>query len=208
MPAATRLSFATAAAALGLGALLVLAGCSGEQAPEYNLSNITGKMPDLRFRAPDAGGTMRTAADFEGKAVLVYFGFTHCPDACPMTLGRIRTALKRLPAETARQVAVLFVTVDPERDTPQRLRTYLGKFDMPQLTGLRPTGEAQDRLTERYHVHVKLLKEGPGDTDYGVDHSSQTFVFGPDGRARLMARLAGTNADSPEALAADLEKIL
>jgi len=191
-----------------VAAALLLTSCAGEEPVQYNLSDITGKMPDLEFRLDDARGETRTAEDFRGQAVLVYFGFTHCPDACPMTLGRIRTALERLPSEAAERTAVLFVTVDPQRDTPERLRSYLARYDMPQLTGLRGTGEGLAKLMERYHVHAELRKEGPDDTDYNVDHSSQVFVFGPEGRARLMGRFAGTTADSPAELAQDLEKIL
>lgn len=203
-PAQTLRTIGAAAAAL------FLASCSGEQPVEYNLSNVTGKMPDLEFRLTDPGGTTRTAEDFRGKAVLVYFGFTHCPDACPMTLGRIRSALQRLPSEAAERTAVLLVTVDPQRDTPERLRSYLARYEMPQLTGLRGTGKELEDLMERYHVHAELRKEGPDDTDYNVDHSSQVFVFGPEGRARLMGRFAGAgpNTDSPEALAEDLKEIL
>jgi protein SCO1/2 len=191
-----------------LGAsLLALAACT-DQGPEFNLTNVTGKMPDLKFRLADARGETRTAADLRGQAVLMYFGYTHCPDACPMTLGRVKTALAKLPDKLAEQTTVVFVTVDPTRDTPERLRSYLANFHLPNAVGLIGKGEGFKRLKERYHVYSKLLKDGPDDTTYEVNHPSQVYVFGPDGRARLLASLSGRNPDSPEALAEDLKKLL
>ncbi len=191
-----------------LTGLAFLAGCSGPEEADYNLADVSGRMAELELGVKDAEGELRTADDFRGRAVLLFFGFTNCPDACPTTLARTRTALAQLPDNLAEQVAVVFVTVDPQRDTRDRLREYVAKFEMPQLIALRTTGQELDALMERYHVHAELQKDGPDDTDYGVNHSSQLFVFGPDGRARLVGRLAGTSGDSPEALAEDLRKIL
>ena len=188
-------------------ALLLLAGC-GEDRPAFNLTDATGKLPDLAFRLTDARGQVRTAEDFRGQAVLMYFGYTHCPDVCPMTLGRIKTALAKLPDGQAERTTVAFVTVDPARDTPERLRTYLANFHLPNAVGLLGRGEGFQRLKERYHVYVERQKEGPDDTSYEVTHPSQVYVFGPDGRARLLARLSGSNPDSPKALAEDLAKLL
>lgn len=194
--------------ALLAGLLLTLVGCGQGEQPQFNLTNVTGKMPDLKFRLADARGGTRTAADLRGQAVLMYFGYTHCPDACPMTLGRVKTALAKLPDKLAEQTTVVFVTVDPARDTPERLRAYLANFHLPNAVGLIGKGEAFKRLKERYHVYSKLLKDDPDDTAYEVNHPSQVYIFGPDGRARLLARLSGGNPASPEALAEDLKKLL
>jgi len=193
--------------ALAAMAAALLAACDGGRT-DYNLADISGKMPDLRFRLESAAGPIRTAEDLRGRAVLLYFGYTHCPDVCPMTLGRIKTALAKLPEAKAEKTAVVFVTVDPARDTPQRLRSYLANFHFPHALGLIGEGEAFQRLKERYHVYVELGKESPGDTDYEVTHPSQVYVFGPQGRSRVLARLSGGDPDSPKALAADLAKIL
>ena len=192
------------------GALLVLlliTGYSEEQA-DFRLTDVTGKVPDLQLGMTDTKGEVRTAEDFRGRAVLMYFGYTHCPDACPMSLGRIKTALAQLPPGKAERTSVVFVTVDPDRDTPERLRSYLTNFRLPHAVGLVGEGEAFERLKERYHIHVELQREGPQDTDYEVTHPSPVYVFGPDGRARLLARLSGREPDAPEALAADLERLL
>jgi len=198
-----RQSFLTALTA----AVLVVTGCS-DQPARFSLTDITGKMPDLQFRLSDARGKTRTAEDLRGQAVLVYFGYTHCPDVCPMTLGRIKTALAKLPADLAQRTTTVFVTVDPARDTPDRLRSYLGNFHLPNAVGLIGKGKGFKRLKERYHVYTKLHKDGPDDPDYEVDHPSQVYVFGPDGRARLLARLSGRQPDSPKALAQDLRRLL
>jgi protein SCO1/2 len=194
-------------ATLPLAAALLAAGCSGD-GERFNLTNVTGKMPALKLGLTSAGGDTVTAGELRGKAVLLYFGYTHCPDVCPMSLGAIKTALAKLPDEKARRTAVVFVTADPERDTPKRLRDYLANFHLPNAVGLIGEGEAFQRLKERYHVYTKLQKDGPDDTDYEVSHPSQVYVFGPDGRARLLARLSGNPGDSPADLAADLEQLL
>lgn len=207
MSADSRSPRALSGALAALLGLLLLAGCS-EQAAEFNLTNVTGKMPDLQFELTDARGETRTAEDLRGRAVLMYFGYTHCPDICPMTLGRIKTALAKLPDAKAEQVTVVFVTVDPARDTPERMRSYLENFRFPRSVGLIGKGEGFERLKERYHVFVKLQKEGPDDTDYEVTHPSQVYVFDPEGRARLLGALSGEHPASPEALAQDLRRLL
>ncbi|MFA9462523.1 SCO family protein [Thiohalorhabdus sp. Cl-TMA] len=191
-----------------LGLLLALTGCNGDSAPEYALSEIDGKMPDLQFRLPDARGETRTAQDFQGKTVLMFFGYTHCPDVCPMTLSRIRRAVGNLDAENAQRVRVLFVSVDPRRDTPEAIRSYVDGFDMPQLVGLRGKGSGFEALKERYHLYVNRHREGPEDQEYEVDHSGQVYIFGPQGEARLMARLSGKQPDSVDTLTTDLRKLL
>jgi protein SCO1/2 len=201
-PARTRL-----VPALAVAVALLLAACGGQET-SYNLTDITGKMPDLKFRLTGAQGDTRTAADLQGRAVLMYFGYTHCPDVCPMTLGRLKMALAKLPEALAEQTAVVFVGVDPARDTPERVRDYLANFHFPNAVGLIGEGKPFQRLKERYHVYVQLQKDGPEDTDYEVTHPSQVYVFGPDGRARVLARMSGKQPDTPKALAADLETIL
>ncbi|HKJ70353.1 MAG TPA: SCO family protein [Gammaproteobacteria bacterium] len=187
--------------------LPLLAGCSQDK-PDFNLDNVTGKMPDLKFRMTDARGQTLTADDLKGKAVLLYFGYTHCPDVCPMTLSRIKSALDKLPDDEADRTAVIFVSVDPARDNPKHLRSYLANFHLPNAYGVVGKGDGYQALKKRFHIFVKLQKDGPDDTDYQVQHSSQVYIFDPEGRIRLLATLAGGNPDSPKALSEDLDKLL
>ena len=191
--------------ALALG---LTAGCDrGAEGPAFHTTNVTGQMPDLKLGMPDAGGEVRRAADFRDRVVLLYTGYTHCPDVCPMTLGRIKQVMGKL-GKQADEVAVLFVTVDPERDTPEVMRRYTANFDMPQLTGIMGEGKAFAQFKKRFHIYVQKEKEGPEDEDYLVNHSSQVFVFDPQGEARLIARLSGKNPDPVEQVAQDVRKLL
>lgn len=187
-----------AALALGL-ALTGLSGCSHE--PPYHLQGIGGLMPRLDFQLTDDDGRAVTAARYRGDVVLLYFGYTHCPDACPTTLAALGTALGRIGAD-ASKVKVLFVTVDPARDTAPVLKRYMSYFG-PQFIGLRGDDEALRPLIRRYRV---AYHRDPPDQNgnYAVEHSSVVFVFDASGRARLLGR----DADSPEAVAEDLRRLV
>ena len=185
-----------------------MTGCDRFGQPSFRLTEAPEQMPDLKLGLEDTSGEVRTARGLRGQAVLMYFGYTHCPDICPMTLSRIRQALGKLPDEQAKDVSVLFVTVDPERDTPKVMRRYVSGFNMPQLEGLIGKGEAFKALKKRFHIYVDRQKEGPDDTDYKVSHSSQVLIFDRQGDLRLFARLSGKKPDSAEAVAADLRKLL
>ncbi len=185
-------------ALLAMLALLGLSAC-GEPEPEFELRNITGLMPELEFELTRAGdGATVTAQDYRGDVTVVFFGFTNCPDICPTTLARFSAALKQLDGTAADDVRVLFVSVDPKRDTRERLRGYVSAFG-PQFTGLRgPLPELRE-LTKRYRVTF-----GYGEPDesgyYDVSHSSASFVFDREGEVRLMVR-----TDDPiEAIVHDL----
>ena len=186
--------------ALALGvALSWLAGCS-QQAP-YHLQSIQGLMPRLEFQLTDDDERTVNAERYRGSLVLLYFGYTHCPDVCPTTLAALGSALGRLGAE-ANQVKVLFVTVDPARDTAPVLKRYMSYFG-PQFIGLRGDDEALRPLIRRYRV---AYHRDPPDQNgnYAVEHSSIVFVFDANGRARLLAR----DSDAPDAVAQDLHRLL
>jgi protein SCO1/2 len=134
---------------------------------------------------------VRHLQDFRGKAVVVFFGFTHCPDVCPTTLADIAGALKTLGPDADR-VQVVFITVDPERDTPADLERYVKAFD-PRFIALRGDPAATQRVAKDFKIYYEKRKQG--DT-YSVDHSAQSYVIDPQGRLRLLVR--------PERLAADL----
>lgn len=173
-----------AALALLLVAAL-LAGCGGRGAkPEFKLTDITGADFGRELSLTDHNGKPRTLADFRGKVVVVFFGFTHCPDACPTTLAELAQVAKELGDE-ARKMQVLFVTVDPERDTPEVLKRYVPSFD-PGFLGLYGDAEATARAAKEFKIYYQ--KQPLPDGGYSVDHSAGTYILDPQGRLRLFAR--------------------
>jgi len=177
---------------------VLLTGCGGSS---WRTHNITHLMPDLEFSLTGEGGDTVTASHFRGRISLVYFGFTWCKMACPMTMARLHEVLKKL-GPRADDVRVLFVSVDPKRDTPERLRDYTAYFG-PQFTGLTGNGEPLDALVRRYRVSYSYGKPDARG-NYPVYHSSGVFVFDGQGRARLLIR----DSDTVPAIVADLEQLL
>jgi protein SCO1/2 len=159
-----------------------LASCNGS-GPSFRSTDITGAALGRDFKLIDHNGQPRTLADFRGKVVVVFFGFTHCPDVCPATLAELARALKKLGPD-AQRVQVLMVTVDPERDTPEILKQYVTALD-PAFLGL--TGDAQ-AIAETAREFKVFYQRNPGATPetYSVDHSSGTFVYDSAGRLRLL----------------------
>ena len=158
---------------------LVAAGCAPEK---FRATDITGANFGREFQLTGHDGKPRTLADFRGKVVLLFFGFTHCPDICPTTLAKFAQAAKQLGTDADR-VQILFVTVDPERDTREVLARYAPAFG-PRVIGLY--GDAQEiaRTAKEFKV---IYQKQPGKTpeSYSVDHSAGAFVFDPAGRVRL-----------------------
>jgi protein SCO1/2 len=171
-------------------ALVFLAAC-GDGAPKFKSTDITGAEYGRTLELTDHAGRPRHLEDFRGKAVVLFFGFTHCPDVCPTTLADTAQALKQL-GEDAQRVQVLMVTVDPERDTPEALARYVTAFD-PRFLGLRGDPAATQRAAKEFKVYFEKRKSGDG---YSVDHSGQSYVIDPQGRLRLLVR--------PERIAEDL----
>ena len=167
---------------------LLLAACTGS-GPPYALANVTGLVAPLEFHLTDQNGQPVTAADYRHDVVLLYFGYTHCPDQCPTTLAILASALHALGPQ-ASQVRVLFVSVDPRRDTTAVLKRYVGNFG-PEFVGLRGGQTELTRLSKRYRITYHY--EAPDKYgDYEVDHSSAVFVFGRHGRARLLGQVDNT----------------
>src|SRR5689334_10219664 len=171
----------TAAALLTVAAL---AGCSGS-GPSFKNTDITGADYGKDFVLTDHTGKTRTLADFRGKVVVVFFGYTRCPDVCPTTLADLKAAKEQLGAD-GKRLQVLFVTVDPERDTRQLLASYVPAFD-PSFLGLCGDAAAIARVAKEFKV---FYQKAPGRTpdSYTVDHSSGSYVFDPQGRLRLLVR--------------------
>lgn len=182
--------------------VMLLASCTDRAAHEaFQSTDVTGADFGRDFELIDHNGKLRHLADFRGKAVVMFFGFTHCPDVCPTTLAELNAAL-RLLGDRANDIQVLFVTVDPERDTPDVLRAYVTAFN-PAFLGLTGSTEQIATVAREFRViHQKV--EGSSAGSYSVDHSAGTYMFDAQGRLRLYASygLGG------EVLASDLERLL
>jgi protein SCO1/2 len=181
--------------------MLALAAC-GRGEVRSGTSNIRGVMPDLSFKMTRANDAAPVSADsYRGKAVLLYFGYTHCPDECPTTLANLAKALHDLGPH-AKDVRVLFVSVDPARDTLPILNAYANTF-APQIDGLRGTDDQIAALARRYRVLYRVQPASEG-KDAEVMHSDSTFFFDSAGHARLVT----TSTDDTRAIAADIEQLL
>ncbi|WGS48891.1 SCO family protein [Paraburkholderia sp. D15] len=184
-----------------LAALSVLTACTHRTEP-WQLTDVTGHLPDLDFKLTGDDGRPVTGDAFKGRTSLVYFGYTHCPDVCPETMGRLMQVLAKLGPD-AQKVRILFITVDPARDTPTALRDYVGAFDAQHAEGLTGTDWQIESLAKRYRVAYQMEKRDPNG-NYEVTHSSAVYVFDPQGHARLLA----TDHDTPDAIAQDLRRIV
>ncbi|BBD79647.1 SCO family protein [Aerosticca soli] len=186
---------------LPLLALLMLAACSSSAPQPWRLTDISGHMPDLDFNLVDDGGRAVSGRDYRGKVVLLYFGYTHCPDVCPMTLAQLHVVMQRL-GPLADDARILFVSVDPARDTPAVLHAYVNAFD-PRAVGLTGSPRAIEALVKRYRS--AFSREPPrSDGQYEVSHSSAIYIFDRDGKARLLA----TPAHPQDDLVHDLHLLL
>ena len=187
---------------LTLASIVMLAACSAEKSPPaFKSIDITGAEYAQRLDLPDAEGKPRTLADFKGKVVVVFFGFTQCPDVCPTALAEIAEVKKALGADGAR-VQPVFVTVDPERDTPEVLKAYVGGFG-PDFVALRGTLEQTQAAAKEFKVFFAKV---PGKTEgsYTMDHTAGSYVFDAQGRIRLFIRHGG----GAEAMASDLKQLI
>ncbi len=191
-----------ATAALSAAALLpaALTGC-GQDAPKFQSIDITGANYARDFRLPDANGQERALQDFRGKLVVVFFGFTQCPDVCPTALSDL-TEIKKQLGPDGDKLQGVFVTVDPERDTPEVLKAYVGNFD-PAFVALRGSPEQLDQMAREFKVYYKKV-EGKTPGAYTMDHSAASFVYDTQGRLRLYVRPGA----GPKVLLDDLKLLL
>jgi protein SCO1 len=164
--------------------LALLAGCGRQDGGKFQLTDVTGATFGRDVQLTDHNGVARTLGDFRGKVVIVFFGFTHCSDVCPTALAEYASVKRELGVDGSR-VQVLFVTVDPERDTPAVLRQYVTAFD-PTFLGLH--GNAAQTLTTAKEFKVFYQKQPASGGAYTVDHSAGTFVFDPEGRLRVFVQ--------------------
>ncbi|HEV7802793.1 MAG TPA: SCO family protein [Burkholderiales bacterium] len=167
--------------AVALLAALLAAACGKSEAPQFQLTDVTGAGFGKTLELTDHNGKRRTLADFKGKVVVLFFGFTHCPDACPTTMMELATVAKQLGPD-AERMQVLFVTVDPERDTSEVLRQYVPSFN-PTFIGLSGTPDETARAAKEFKIYYQKQAQPGG--SYTMDHSAGTFVLDAQGRLRL-----------------------
>jgi protein SCO1/2 len=180
---------------------IILVACSPK--PEFKNIDITGSTAFGKdFSLLDPDGNTRTLADFKGKVVVMFFGYTQCPDICPTTLTEMQQVMALLGPQSDK-VQVLFVTVDPERDTAAILKQYVPSFD-PRFLGLRPADEAAlEKVAKDFKIYYKKVPgKSPG--SYTMDHTAGSYAFDPEGRLRLYIK----HAQGPETLAQDLKELM
>ena len=173
---------------------LALLACDAA-APKFRSTDITGVDYGRSLELPDTSGRVRRLQDFRGKAVVLFFGFTHCPDVCPTTLADLAGVMRSLGADADR-VQVLFVSVDPERDTPEALAKYVGAFDA-RFIALRGDLPATQRVAKEFKIYFEKRRQGES---YTIDHSAQSYVIDPQGRLRLLVRYDRLAQDLPDDL--------
>ena len=188
--------------ALAAAGALALAGCERAAPPHrFNAIDLTGASYAQGFNLPDFNGKPRTLADFKGKVTVVFFGYTQCPDACPTTMAELSGILKTLGPDASR-VQVVFITVDPSRDTAALLKNYVTNF-RPDFLALRGDEAQTQQVIRDFKV---LVEKVPGKTadSYTIDHTAGTYIFDPMGRIRLFA----SQSLDPTMLTADIQALL
>ena len=179
----------------------LLAGCAQDSKPQFKGVDISGADYARDFPLPDADGRMRSIKEFAGKAVVVFFGYTQCPDVCPTTLTEIAQAKKLLGTDGDKVVGV-FITVDPERDKPEMLKAYVANFGT-DFVALRGNADQTAAVAKDFKVFYKRV-EGKQPGSYFMEHSAASYVYDPQGRLRLYVRYG----QGPQALADDLKLLL
>jgi protein SCO1/2 len=171
--------------ATALLATMLVAGC--DKKSDFTNVDITGSTRFASdFALPDQTGKVRTMADFKGKVVVLFFGYTHCPDVCPTTMAELAQAMQQL-GPAAQRVQVLFVTLDPQRDTPKLLGQYVTAFN-PTFVALRPASDEQlAKFAKDFRIYYKQVPSSNGG-DYTLDHTAASYIFDADGKLRLFAR--------------------
>jgi protein SCO1/2 len=180
--------------------VFLLSACSPAK-PEFNAIDLTGADYAQGFELVDPFGQRRQLSDFKGKVVVVFFGFTQCPDFCPTTLNEWVQVKKSL-ADKGDLLQPVFITLDPERDTPELLKAYMANFD-PSFIALIPALDQLPALAKQYKIYYKKVETGSAG-NYTMDHSAGTYVYDTSGRLRLYARYGL----GPQALSQDIGKLL
>lgn len=188
------------AASLALG-MTLLGGCAPSDRPQFRNTDITGAEFAREFSLTGHDGKPYTLASFKGKVVVMFFGYTQCPDVCPTTMSEMADVMKLLGPD-AERVQVLFVTIDPERDTPQLLSHYVPAFDQ-RFLGLYGDADATARTAREFKVFYQKVA-GSKPNIYTMDHTAGSYVFDAQGKVRLFVK----HAQGPDLLARDIELLL
>ncbi|RJF91997.1 SCO family protein [Noviherbaspirillum saxi] len=180
-----------------------LLGCekAGTSAQKFGTVDITGGSWGANFQLTDHNGQPRTIADFKEKAVLLFFGYTNCPDVCPTTMVKLASVMEKL-GKDAERVQVLMVTLDPKRDTPDVLKTYVPSFH-PSFLGLLGSEQQVENTVKEFKV-IRAIQTSDQNGFYTVDHSGGTYAFDPQGRLRLLI----SDSHSVDLIAQDLKSLL
>jgi protein SCO1/2 len=178
-----------------------ISGCTEEAKQTFNAVDMTGADYAKDFSLTDADGKVRTLADFKGKVVVLFFGYAQCPDVCPTTMTEMAQVKQALGAD-ADKLQVLFITVDPARDTPTVMKAYMGAFD-PSFVALIPTPEQLAVTAKDFKAYYKKV-DGSTPTSYSMDHSAASYLYDPQGRLRLYARYGS----GVPAMVADVKALL
>jgi len=180
-------------------AAALLAACGKK--PSFNSTDVSGSDLGTDLSLTDFNGKPRTLQDFKGKVLVVFFGFVQCPDVCPTALAEFKQVKNQL-GQDGERLQVVFVTVDPERDTPEILREYVTQFD-PSFLGLRGDADATARVAKSFKVfYAKVPGKEPG--SYTMDHTAGVYIYDPEGHLRLFAR----HNTGAEALTSDIRQLL
>ncbi len=182
------------------GAIGAFSACNPQQ-PVFSSIDVTGAEYAKGFELTDHNGQVRTLNDFAGKVVVVFFGYTQCPDVCPTTMTELAEVKKALGKDGDRLQGI-FITVDPERDTPELLKAYMANFD-PSFVALRTTPDKLSALAKDYKIYYKKV-EGKTPTSYSMDHSAGSYVYDTQGRLRLFTRYGS----GPKPLTEDIRQLL
>lgn len=179
----------------------ILSACSREEKLQFKSIDLTGADYAKDVSLPDQNGQLRSIKDFAGKVVVVFFGFTQCPDVCPTSMAELASIKKQLGTD-GDKLQVIFITVDPERDTPELLKAYMGNFD-PTFLALRPGLDKLPEVAKDYKIYYKKV-EGKTPGSYSMDHSAGSYVYDTLGRIRLYNRYGGGS----EGLLSDIRLLL
>lgn len=197
------LKYMTAGTAVALASGALLSACSKGPAPaEFHSVDITGVDYATDFRLTDFNGQTRTLSDFAGQVVVIFFGYTQCPDVCPTTMMEM-AQVKQALGDEGDKMQVLFVSLDPERDTPDVLKAYMDAFD-PEFVGLVPDSDKElQELAKSFKIFYERV-DGSAPGTYTIDHTAASYVYDPKGRLRLFARYGASTQD----LAEDFRQLL
>ena len=176
---------------IGVSALVLLSSCNSKVEPEFLSTDITNASFGRDFKLSDHNGDIRSLADFKGKVIVLFFGYTNCPDICPSIMGKLASTMKNL-GNDSKHVQVLFISVDPEHDTPALLKQYVSTFN-PTFLGLSGDPQTTRNITKEFKIAFQK-QTGTTQDSYIMEHSTGVYIFDPKGKLRLYVN-SGTNID-------------